>query len=693
MAKKRRIVYDSDSDSETSETSFKRVKRDLEIVTPSPVIDFSTYNSASSIHNYMLNDPIIDYLKLKKRGFSNKQIIEVIKEELEEPSDEDELTNTEEMFFNFIVKQGTKFETSVVNYIRNKVDSAVTRESTKHVEDVENFIRISYNYNDIINPESYTKTVKAIKDGIPIIYQGVLYDTDAKTFGSPDFIIRSDFLEYIVEDCIVDLDDKAPKLNGKYYYVIMDIKYNILKLTADGIHILNSGRAPANKGQVLIYNRMLSKIQGYQPKYAYIMGRGYEYTCCRETFRSDQCDKKFGHIDTRDKILNEKVDDALKWLSDLKKNGHKWTYDTDVSLIKEELFPNMCNKYDAPFHSEKKKIAEHLEELTLIWNVGYKHRITAHDKGVYKWSDPTLNTDILGINGKTGNIVQEIIKINNDKDNNTFLRPKKILNNFMNWQNIEQTQGQQTQGQGQNTQACIEFYIDFELVNKIFDDMSEIPRINSKEYVFMIGLYYVQYEIVQINGTIGNKYEDYKQIENTEYFNFTAESLSDGAEYKIFNDMNNKIKELCLLNNCNSEDVNIYHWGSIEQDVYKKIMNKYYLNNWTFLKFCNVLTVFKQEPIFVKGCFNYSLKEIVKAFVNKGLIKDNWDNSCTNGLSAMILAEKCYRTLNTCNVSNVSNSSVKTIGDFDDIKNIINYNKIDCIVIYDLVNYLRKNYI
>ena len=68
------------------------------------------------------------------------------------------------------------------------------------------------------------------------------------------------------------------------------------------------------------------------------------------------------------------------------------------------------------------------------------------------------------------------------------------------------------------------------------------------------------------------------------------------------------------------------------------------------------------------------LKDIAKAMYKHGMISTNWDeNEINNGLSAMTYAFRWFETQ-----------------DVNIINQIENYNMIDCQVIYEIINYLRK---
>ena len=68
------------------------------------------------------------------------------------------------------------------------------------------------------------------------------------------------------------------------------------------------------------------------------------------------------------------------------------------------------------------------------------------------------------------------------------------------------------------------------------------------------------------------------------------------------------------------------------------------------------------------------------------LINTNWkDGLCSNGLDAMILAEKLYRNRESKHYKiNIEEEII--------MKDIIEYNLVDCKVLYEILNYLRNNH-
>ena len=92
--------------------------------------------------------------------------------------------------------------------------------------------------------------------------------------------------------------------------------------------------------------------------------------------------------------------------------------------------------------------------------------------------------------------------------------------------------------------------------------------------------------------------------------------------------------------------------------------------------------IFTNEPIVIKDCFNFGLKNIAKTMKKHGLINTTLNTECNCGVSAMILAHNFYER--TDKTSGVTNNET--------MKQIIDYNKFDVEVLYDILNYLRTKH-
>ena len=97
--------------------------------------------------------------------------------------------------------------------------------------------------------------------------------------------------------------------------------------------------------------------------------------------------------------LESRVDAAVLWVRRVRSEGHQWQVTPEPSI--PELYPNMTNTYDSPWSATKKQIAAELDELTLLWQVGYDKRNAAHETELKRWTDPRCSPETLGITGNT----------------------------------------------------------------------------------------------------------------------------------------------------------------------------------------------------------------------------------------------------------------------------------------------------
>ena len=78
-----------------------------------------------------------------------------------------------------------------------------------------------------------------MRGGAPIIYQAVLRDAHDMTYGSPDFLIRSDILRSLFPESISGtggVGSRQPDLGAdSWHYIVVDTKFTTLHLNAAGI--------------------------------------------------------------------------------------------------------------------------------------------------------------------------------------------------------------------------------------------------------------------------------------------------------------------------------------------------------------------------------------------------------------------------------------------------------------------------
>ena len=591
------------------------------------VIDWSTWKSASSTKNFMMDDGFLDVLQYKSSS--------VIKADANYSKDIGQMiasANNTTGFVASLLNYGNLFENRVVDLLKKELNA-------------KNTVYIGGNPRSDLQ---YQKTIDEMKKGTPIIFQANLRNYDNQTYGVSDIVIRSDWINRFLDVNALTPEEevkKAPLLKGKYHYVVIDIKYKSLPLRSDGIHLRNDGNMKAYKSQLLIYRDAVAKIQGYVAPYAFILGSKWKYTKNGQEFEGKGCFERLGKIDysNLDSEYIEKTKAALQWLKDVREN------DYDLSkypLPRQELYPNMCNHHDFPYHNIKKTFAEKNNDLTLLWNVGPKQRRFANSQGVFDWKDKNCTPETLGVNGeKRAKVLSRILEANHSEVRNIY--PKYIENNFGGW---KENKG-------------LELYVDFETTCSVFRDMDELPFNNGTSLIFLIGAGYI-----------------HPKTGNWIYEKFIVDQISEKEESRICIEFVNFIEK--LKRDFKVKTAKVWHYSGAEPSCWRRFekRNREYFVNWT-----DLLKVFMVEPIGIKDVLSYGLKSVTKALHAHGYIQTNYDESSIGGGSDAAIG--AFRANLECgkNGSSFAHHEIAT--------EIIKYNEIDCKVLMEILSYLRKNHV
>jgi hypothetical protein len=475
------------------------------------------------------------------------------------------------------------------------------------------------------------RTTNEMKKGTPIIWSAPLGSDTLKTFGLADILIRSDYINKLVPNSIpVEMETLGCSISPNFHYIVIDIKFSTLPLRADGTSILNSGRYSAYKSQLWIYTQLIGEIQGYTPTIAFIMGRGYFYEKCGQKHSGSSAFDKLGKVDFTDGDIARITHEAIEWLRSLRKTGGGWTM-----ISHPELFPNM--KADSgQFYTQKKKIAGSIGEITQLWYCGVTQRKLALSKGISSWKDPRFTAEIVGLKNKCAVIFDQMLETNRGDD---LYLPTKLSNTHKLCRKLNR-----------------EFFVDFETLSGVFDDFSTLPVSRSISMIFMIS-------VVEIRGT------EEERVEKT----FCVNSATLEEELKIMREFKAYV----------GEESELYHWSDAEPVQWNCAMRRHLNTGDLSLedRWTDLLHIFKSEPITVKGCFSYSLKEVSNTLASFGIVPANlWSSDTLNGEDAMLLA---YQELN----------KGETIETSKILQDIGLYNRCDCWAVYHLLEFIRKHLI
>ena len=581
----------------------------------------NSWVSATATRNYLLRDPIVDWLNLygAERGY--------------ERDDAARGYDTRLDFTRFIMDQGIAFEAAVAEHFR-RLKSVVT---------------IADDRLRILEPEAMRETLAAMHAGHPVIHQGVLHDPGSQTFGAPDFLVRSDMLEELFPGSqpANEVMAAAPGLGARYHYVVVDAKFTTLHLLKSG-EVGNSGSAPAYKSQLYIYNRALGKLQGYTPGAAFLLGRGWEQTKSRLTTRVTNAFDRLGRVAMNSKQAKQ-ADAAVAWVRRVRKEGAGWHVLPEPSV--PELYPNATADGDFPWHTAKSQIADELEELTLLWKVGADKRDTAVSKGIKRWTEPRASARALGVTGeKTGPTLQAMIDVNRDGTGAVVL-PGHVTAAEADWRRV----------------PVMEFYVDFETVSNLKDDLTRFPEQNGQPLIYMIGC--------------GHIHEG-----EWVFKTFCTDHLTEADEAKAIDAWLQHMADASRA--AGERKASVIHWSFAEpvnyETAYDSARKRHPEKGWPELHWFDLWDkIFRPQPVVVRGALGFGLKAVARALHSHGLIETSWGDSKVDGLGAMVGAWRCDEQ------AVEEGTSMRAI---DLMQEITDYNEVDCKVMMEILCYLRANH-
>ena len=573
--------------------------------------------SASRLINYVRNDAIIDLLNIKKRKHNSvddtfKPNINIVNKQI--------IKRNRSSSFDYIMENGNNFEKFIIEEIKNKMINK------KNLSDL-----YIIDKNNKTNADLFKETKSLILSKKPsIILNGLLIDYDKKTFGSPDLIVKGKWIKKYIGEYQEDL------INDKYY--IIDIKASLINLINGGSDLSLSLIYDGYKAQIYIYKEILDNIQNFkESSYGFILGKKYKYVINNEIFVKNSFDilAKIDYSIEDNINIKESITESIVWNTELEKDWKKYKLDP---INKEELYPNMVNKYDGMYGKEKMEIALKNKEITLLWNCGIKQRKNALKNNISKYDDKKLNANILGFKEDTvkHNIINKMLNILHTEEN--IIIPEE--NNYMEWRNEYDN----------------EYFVDFETYN---DEYCENEEYITNQKLYMIGIGNYKNNIWTCKTFLLNK-NFYKNNKNIILCETEKELVIKFIRYV----QDNKIERLV-------------HWSKAEPIVFSKKLKQYDIKeniNWY-----DLLEVFKHRdhPIIIKECFGFGLKEIINKLNFYNYINIQW-NKLDDGLLSMFIAGDIYK--NTYNKKQAN----------EKMKSLVEYNEIDCKTLQILLKFIRE---
>ena len=597
-------------------------------VLPTTDADWDHWVSASAIRNWVGNDAILDWLD--RYGGEHGIARDDQRAAYDERFD----------FQRFLARQGRRFEEKVLEDLEQRVG----------------LTRIAIDRTGARSLAAAHATVAAMARGERAIAQGLLRDPQSRTYGRIDLLVRSDVLAELCGDAFRENDDPsvpALALHGAaWHYRVIDIKFKSLELLKDGS--ISTSSELATCAQVWTYNQMLARVQGYVAPFAYVLGRAWRQG---NSGRGDTCWERLARIPSetyvrsREAALADVVAEGAAWVRRVRREGAAWSV-VPVPTI-DELWPNMKNERDHPWHEAKKEIAEELRELTLLWRVSASMRDRARARGVTRWDDPRIAADWLGITGEAyPAMFDALIAVN--RETGPAVRPARIDADLGRWRD----------------RAPVELYVDFETVNDLHDDFATFPRKGGQSLIFQVGC-----------GTYAGGTWDFAQ--------FTARSLTPFAEADMIDRWLTHVGTLATRAGLRgAADARLFHWSAAElvfmEGAYNSARARHPERGWPLLGWYDLLErIVHAAPVVVRGARSFGLKAVARAMKAHGLIQTEWGEGLADGTGAMAGAWAA---------ADIAAKDGTDLGTVELLVAVSRYNEIDCQVMAEVLDHLRREH-
>ena len=510
--------------------------------------------------------------------------------------------------------------------------------------------------------EKAKATLAALEAGCEIVHGGVLWNPENRTYGVPDFLIRSDVFDRLFPHHPdpyggVAADQADAEARGGWRYVVVDAKFTTLHLFPETVpgrkprkgsrpgEINNDGSSPAYRAQLFLYNAALARLQGCAPRRAFLLGRGWEQSGARGANALE----RLGPVSMTAELAGS-TEPAVGWIRRLRKDGANWRVLPEPSL--PELRPPASSAADWPWKGAISEIIEKLDDPIRLWQVGAAKRDEAAANGVRSWRDPRVTAASLGVTGaRTEPVLEAILDVN--RTEGPIVRPECVTAAEDEWR----------------PRPRLEFFVDFETVSDINDDFSRFPERGGQPLIFMIGCGHVE------DG-------------EWRFSCFVADRLTAKAEATAIDSWVEHMRSVRRRLGV-TETPLAFHWAHAEQSTLEKAYNsacerhpgKDWADSADFVWFDLLTNVVKAQPVVVRGAFGFGLKEIAKTLHGHGLIETSWDDSPVDGLGAMVGAWHCDREAEAKGIR---------LADTELMQEIQRYNEVDCRVMQEILEYLRN---
>jgi hypothetical protein len=148
------------------------------------------------------------------------------------------------------------------------------------------------------------------------------------------------------------------------------------------------------------------------------------------------------------------------------------------------------------------------------------------------------------------------------------------------------------------------------------------------------------------------------------------------------------LRGLCAASVTALEESRLIHWSPAEQSNFEKAYDnartRHPDREWPALPWYDLLKdVIQAEPVVVRGSFSFSLKSIARAMRANGMIATDWGEGLADGAGAMAGA---------WNAAVEAKRRGVALGDTDTMREVARYNEVDCRVMAEILDHLRREH-
>lgn len=410
-------------------------------------------------------------------------------------------------------------------------------------------IDMNYYFDDLTdykNHESIDLTKKMIKEKVQVIFNGCLHCDKMRLFSRFDVLIHSS----IIRD-FLDVDLNSESFEGYYQLLI----------------VYNNNR-DQKKNNVILYGKQ--KVLDSNPAFDSQFEQPCAFILSNENI--------IYTVNLNKQHLFYKMNEAYKWILDLKKNG--WSWDL-FNPTRYELLPNMkhCSTYGykriiQSIISKNDELTSY-NDITLEKRNDYFIRQLSVDEALLESNKPFLKSvsDLRGTKKVSCDVSKLVV-------------PKKRI-----------------------------FYVDFEYINS-FHFKRDFSRADTN-HLYLIGVLYEKDNNWLYKSFVPKQIDYESHLSSCE-----VQNIRDWIDF-----MESFGTPYCVMN-----------WSTAEQSMLSSLSKQYHFELEATIEWIDLLKLFKTTINFVcDGMKTYSLKDVAKSMYKLGFIKTLWNDNVMNGLEANIL--------------------------------------------------------